>query len=158
MEVILLNVVAGIATLLIGAVRSTNVVQKILHELLPRIFKKKQEAKKSYGERLAVLSDNLQRSSQQVDDILAELASVAKEREQGILTLEKEMEALQLHEKDMRQRIESLQNVPLPAVEHFAKMMNSTEKRKARRDYLLFGAGVVVSTVIAIGLKLLGFG
>ena len=40
--------------------------------------------------------------------------------------------------------------------EHFAKLTEVGEKRSAKRDYLLFGAGVIVSVLTAIGLRLLG--
>jgi hypothetical protein len=46
-----------------------------------------------------------------------------------------------------------LQNVPLPVAQEFAKLVAPAEKKSARRDYLLFVSGVVVTTVITVILK-----
>ncbi len=61
-------------------------------------------------------------------------------------------------EKAMNEKIELLSKTPLPVAQHFAELMRSSEKTSAKRDYMLFGAGVAVSTVIAIALKLFGWG
>jgi hypothetical protein len=98
------------------------------------------------------------KASKEMDGVLAELASVAKEREKTVGKIEMDLANLQNREKELQERIQHLQNVPLPVAEHFAKLTSSGEKRSARRDYALFGAGVVVSTVIAIALRLLGLG
>jgi hypothetical protein len=46
-----------------------------------------------------------------------------------------------------------LEKTPLAVAEHFAKLVAPGEKRSAMRDYLLFGAGVVVSTAIGIVIQ-----
>lgn len=76
----------------------------------------------------------------------------------SILSLEANLITLEGREKHLQQRIETLQCVPLPAAEHFAKLLESGEKKSAWRDYMLFGAGVLASTAIAIALKLAGLG
>lgn len=111
----------------------------------------------SYSERVSKLAENLARSSKEVDEILDEIASVTSERQLAAEHLEKELERLSASEDEIKRRIDTLKNVPIPVAEHFAKLLDSGDKRSARRDYLLFGAGVLTSIVSAIGLKWLGF-
>ena len=68
------------------------------------------------------------------------------------------MQALENREKQLQESVQALENVPIPVAEHFARLTAVGEKRNAKRDYILFGAGVVVCTVIAIILKLAGIG
>lgn len=113
---------------------------------------------KTYGERLRDLVSQLSSATSSVDAILHEVAAVAKERESAISSLEKELRGLEEKERQMKSRIDALNSTPLPVAEHFAELMKSSERSSARRDYFLFGAGVAVSTAIAIVLKLLGWG
>lgn len=116
------------------------------------------EKPKTYGERLKELVGQLSDATNNVDKILSEVANVAKEREDAINKLETELSDLEGKEKAMKEKIEVLSKTPLPVAQHFAELMRSSEKQSAKRDYMLFGAGVVVSTVIAIALKLFGWG
>ena len=101
------------------------------------------------------LSAELARSSEEVDKTLEEMEMVSRVREEALKSLEAKLSELAEREKDMQTRIDSLKSVPLPAAEYFLEMTEKSEKRSAARDYILFGAGVVVSTVIAIVLKLI---
>lgn len=150
---ILVSLLAATLSMVAGGIASSEVIQKLLRRVL-----KLPVQEKSYGERLGELTESLTKASRQVDQVLSELATVAKEREKNVRELEANMQLLEKRENDMKTRIEHLEKVPLPAVEHFAEIMNRGEKRSAIRDYMLFGAGVVVSTVIAIGLKAFGLG
>lgn len=107
-----------------------------------------------YGERLSELTASLTRSSAEVDLVLRELAQVARDREAAARKLETGLSGLEAREKDLKQRIEILQETPIPVAEHFAKLLQSGERRSARRDYVLFGAGVVVTTGITIAIQL----
>jgi chromosome segregation ATPase len=151
---IILPIIAAAISMIAGGLTGSVTAQKIINRLL----KKRAAQTKTYSERLTELTESLTESTHQVDTVLAELAQVAKERESTVLALEKNLLGLELREKDLQQRIEHLQQVPLPAVEHFAQLLEVGEKRSAGRDYLLFGLGVIVSTIIAIGLSLLGLG
>lgn len=111
----------------------------------------------SYEERMAKLTDSLIEASVEVDHILEEMMEVGHQRKAAITRLEQQLETLSKREKDIQQRVETLEKVPLPAVEYFAGMVERSEKRSAWRDYALFGLGVLVSTVITIILKLFGF-
>jgi DNA repair ATPase RecN len=148
-----LPVIAAAISMTVGGITATDEVQHVLRKLL-----RKSKSTQTYSEQLAALTHNLTQSTQQVDLILSELAQVAKEREANIQALEVNLSNLEGREKHLQQRIEELQKVPLPAVEHFAKLLEPGERKSAWRDYMLFGAGVLLSTAIAIGLKFAGLG
>jgi septal ring factor EnvC (AmiA/AmiB activator) len=124
-----------------------------------RVLGQKEPPKvESYSEKLASLMKSLTKASAEVDKILAELAQVAGDRHNTVLELEAQLTELEEHERQLQQRIQDLEKVPIPVAEHFAKMIAPGERRSAWRDYTLFAAGVIVSTVIAILLRLAGLG
>jgi hypothetical protein len=110
----------------------------------------------TYSERLGKLAEELTRSSKQVDKILGEIGVVTSERQSAAEKLERELERLTVSEAEMKKRVDALKDIPIPVAEHFAKLMDIGEKRNARRDYMLFGAGVLTSIVSAIALKWFG--
>ena len=112
----------------------------------------------SYSERLANLTASLTKASSEVDNILAELAQVAGDRAKTVQELEAELTKLEEQEKQLEKRLQDLREVPIPVAEHFAAMVAPGERRSVWRDYTLFAAGVIVSTVIAILLRLAGLG
>jgi len=111
-----------------------------------------------YSEQLSRLTSSLIKASKEVDRVLNELTEVASNRERAMKTLESNLASLEKKETDLKERIAILEQLPLPVADHFAGLIESGEKRSARRDYILFGAGVLVSTVIALILKLAGWG
>jgi hypothetical protein len=90
-----------------------------------------------------------------MDAVLHELSAVAQEKEEAVRKLEMGLQELERREQGLKQKIEALQSVPLPVAEYFAKLVEPGERRIARRDYLLFGAGVLVTTIITIVLQAL---
>jgi hypothetical protein len=157
MEPLIGSLVAGLLSLLFGAFG--NVIFAQLDKLWIRVFGRTKESDEvRYSQRIRALMEHLLKTSDEMDEMLAELSRVTKDREHAMQRVENGLLDLQTREKELKERIEQLQNVPIPVAEHFAKLTSSGEKRSARRDYVLFGAGVVVSTVIAISLRLLGLG
>jgi len=108
----------------------------------------------SHGERLARLTGSLREASAEVNAVLVEMTNVVSQREKAIQTLEGDLERLQQREKELTETIQALENVPVSVAEHFAKLVEPVERRSARRDYLLFAAGVAVTTVITVVLQL----
>ncbi|HSX62622.1 MAG TPA: hypothetical protein VLF18_20760 [Tahibacter sp.] len=152
---LVITLIGALLSMTVGGIASTDPIRKIFN-ILTR--KKDAEPEKSYSERLAELTVSLTDASEQVDTVLAELSQVAQEKEQAVLKLATRLSKLEGREVELKERVATLQNVPLPVAEHFAKIVGSGEKRSAKRDYMLFGAGVVVSTSVAIVLKLVGLG
>ncbi|MDY7001463.1 MAG: hypothetical protein SVS15_06745 [Thermodesulfobacteriota bacterium] len=128
---------------------SVDVVRKIIFKML-----KKELPKKTYSERLSSLTSSLTKASAEVDSVLREMSRVAKEREASVKVLESGLIDLEKREKELKEKIALLQNVPIPVADHFAKLIEPVEKRSVRRDYVLFMSGVVVTTVIAIILQI----
>ncbi len=145
----LIAVLSGLASLAAGGLASTELIQKLIR----RYWGRPGRMEKSYAQRLAELTTSLTKASQQVDSVLAELAEVARSRQTAIKGLESSMAILESREKELKERIQALEKTPLPVAEHFAQLLEAGERRSARRDYALFGAGVVVTTGIAILLQ-----
>ncbi len=141
----LVSLLAALLTLFGAGLATMDTVVKLV-----RILLGKKAPPKSYSERLAELTTSLTKASAEVDALLSELASVAREREKAVASLEVDLTQMERKEMEIRERIELLQNVPLPVAEHFARLVEPTEKRNARRNYFLFGAGVIVTTIITI--------
>lgn len=121
----------------------------------PRV---KGEKSETYSDKLSRLTDSLQKASGEVDVLLRELAAVAKARTTAAAELEDQLKQLSGREQEMKKRVEELRATPIPVAEHFAALISKGERRSALRDYVLFGMGVVVSTIIAILLRIFGLG
>ena len=146
---LLLSLIAAMTSMLVGGVFSTETIRKRL-----RAYLGGEEPQKLYSERLAELTDSLTEASREVDTVLAELAKVARNRETAVQKLENDLVSLDSREKELKTSIKTLEKTPIPVAEHFAKLVSDGEKRGARRDYMLFGAGVVVTTIIAIVIQI----
>jgi len=149
------TLIAGMATLVgvaVASVASSDVIRKLLR----RVFKVPEQPEKPYSERLAELTAGLTKASGEVDAVLAELSQVSLSREAAVQRLETDLATLETREKELKEKIETLEETPLPVAEHFAQLLKSGERRGARRDYMLFGAGVVVTTAIAIIIQAVG--
>lgn len=128
----------------------------VLTTLRPRAAAARSGAKhRLYAQRLDELTVALRRPSREVDRLLDELAEVAAERQAAVDQLTKQLAVLSKQEQELRRRKDELGNVSIPVVQAFAEISAEGEKRSARRDYLLFGLGVVITTVISIVFVLL---
>ena len=122
--------------------------------LLGRPAKERQE---TYSERVSRLTESLSKASSDVDEVLEELSRVSTARALRVTELGAQLDELSNQEARMRSRIDALEQVPLEAVQHLQTMLDQGDRRSAYRDYMLFGLGVVVSTAIAIVLRLVGY-
>ena len=146
----LVAVLSALLSLLAGGLIATDVLRKLVYKLLG-----KKPAPKTYAERLSDLTSGLTKASSEVDAVLQEMNSVTREREASVRKLEEGLVDLEKREKELKEKVAMLQNVPIPVAEHFAKLVEPREKRSARRDYLLFISGVAVTTLIAIILQII---
>ena len=147
---LLSTIFSGIVSLVAG-VASGYAVQ----QLIRRKSGIRGEKQKPYSERLAELTTSLNKASREVDSVLAELAQVISSRESSVQKIEADLSSLERKEKETKERITALEQTPLPAADHFAKLLEVREKRNAKRDYLLFGAGVIVTTIVALVIQIL---
>lgn len=150
MPEMLISIMAALITMVTGGFAASDLVRKVLYRILG-----KPEPKKTYAVRLSELTHSLTNASAEVDSILAEMSRVTKEKQSSVDKLEEGLSDLEKRENELKDRIATLENVPIPVAEHFAKFMESGEHRGAKRDYILFGAGVLVTTLIAILIQLI---
>jgi chromosome segregation ATPase len=116
----------------------------------------------TYAERMQKLSGKLHEASSDFETLLQEMDHVAKQREIAVTELETKLTELSEREQTLESRITTLsQTHPRVAQEFIALLeegQKEGEKRSARRDYMLFAAGVVVTIVLTLVFNALGFG
>lgn len=103
-----------------------------------------------------MLFGELSEASKKMDAAVSRIQEYTKARESAVLNLETQLSQLMQQEGELRKKIEALQSVPLPVADYFASMVSKGEKSSAIRDYMLFAAGVVVSSIVGIVLKHFG--
>ncbi|AXS41075.1 hypothetical protein [Breoghania sp. L-A4] len=143
---VLAIVLGAVASLLGGGVLCSNYIQKFI----TRVLNHPRKVTESYATKLSSLTKQLDASSKQIDRVLFEIATVAENRQQTVEKLETELKVLEDQEQHMKFRIEALENTPLEAAAHFAALIADGEKRSKKRDYVLFGAGVLASTLVSL--------
>jgi len=104
---------------------------------------------------LARLVNGLNKTSLELDRILAQIVEVAQNRADAATKLQAEMKRLEEAEEEYLVRIETLKNEPLQIVNDLLNEFEPNRIRTPRRDFILFLAGVVVSVIISVGLRLL---
>jgi hypothetical protein len=113
------------------------------------------KADETFSSKVEKLNSKLKKTSEEADVIIKEIETLTTERVEKVKKMEDEINVLADKEKQLNERIETLRNVPIEAVKQFEELLNKDNRRSARRDFVLFGLGVVVSTVITIVLKVL---
>ena len=98
----------------------------------------------------------LSNATREVDETVLAITKLATQREQTLSRLEAQLGELTTRESELKNKIQTLEQVPIEAIRHFEEVLNKGDRRSAYRDYMLFGAGVIVSTIIAILLKWFG--
>ena len=107
---------------------------------------------------LARLVKGLNKTSTELDQILAQIVEVAQDRAEAATKLQAEMKKLEEAEEEYLVRIEILKNEPLRVMSDLLNELQPNQIRTPRRDFMLFAAGVVLSAVVAVVLKLLRVG
>lgn len=108
---------------------------------------------KSYKQRFSETILTLDKAFSEVEKATNEFNQLMKEKERGIDFLEKRLEILSGEEQQLKEKVETLQRVPIEAIPYFEEMMSRGEKRSAYRDYILFVSGIAVSIIITLILK-----
>ena len=107
---------------------------------------------------LARLVDGLNKTSNELDKILAQIVEVAQDRAEAATKLQAEMKKLEEAEEEYLVRIEILKNEPLRVVNDLLNELEPNRIRTPRRDFMLFLAGALLSTIVSIVLGLLKVG
>jgi hypothetical protein len=107
---------------------------------------------------LARLVNGLNKTSLELDNILAQIVEVAQNRAEAATKLQAEMKKLEEAEEEYLVRIEILKNEPLRVMGDLLNELQPNQIRTPRRDFMLFLAGVIVSAIVSIVLGLLRVG
>jgi len=107
---------------------------------------------------LSRLVSGLNKTSLELDDILAQIVEVAHNRADAATKLQAEMKKLEEAEEEYLVRIEILKNEPLRVMSDLLNELQPNQIRTPRRDLMLFMAGVLVSAAVSIVLSLLRVG
>lgn len=108
---------------------------------------------KSYKQRFSKTILTLDKVFLEVEKATNEFNQLMKEKKRGVDFLEKRLEILSGEEQQLKEKVETLQRVPIEAIPYFEEMMSKGEKRSAYRDYILFISGIAVSIIITLILK-----
>lgn len=104
---------------------------------------------------LSRMVNGLNKTSNELDKILAQIVEVAQDRAEAATNLQAQMKRLEEAEEEYLVRIEILKNEPLRVMGDLLNELQPNQIRTPRRDFMLFLAGVVVSTIVSILLGLL---
>jgi hypothetical protein len=107
---------------------------------------------------LTRLVDGLNKTSNELDTILAEVVQVAQGRAEAATKLQAEISRLERAEEEYLVRIELLKNEPLRVVNDLLNELKPNQIRTPRRDLMLFVAGGIVSAIVSVVLGFLGLG
>jgi predicted transcriptional regulator len=107
---------------------------------------------------LARLAKGLNKTSTELDKILAQIVEVSQDRAEAATKLQAEMKKLEEAEEEYLVRIEILKNEPLRVMSDLLNELQPNQIRTPRRDFMLFLAGVVVSAIVSVVLDLLRIG
>jgi hypothetical protein len=124
--------------------------------LTKRFGTKKVPEKFDYNAKIEASVKMMKRSSGEINTLIAELEEFSGEQRRRVQEMEMALEKLNREEQELSKRMEAMKSVSVPAAEHFAAIMQKENSRGAKRDYLLFAAGVVASIIVSIVLKMTG--
>ncbi|WP_405199140.1 hypothetical protein [Christiangramia sp. LLG6405-1] len=162
-----IEIIAGLLAVILGGIYPLlkKIIEKTLQKPLKKgelnkfqktladIFEIEKEKPKSYKIRLEETLSTLNKAFKEVDKATEEFTILMKEKEQTIDILEQKLKELSKEEAEIKERVDTLQKIPLEAISHFEQIVNKGDKRSALRDYLLFVSGIIVSVIVTIILK-----
>jgi hypothetical protein len=105
---------------------------------------------------LRSLSAELQQALDDVDGIAKRLQTVSADALARYDDFEARVSALSHRQKALADEVRVLSRVPLPAVEAFTSLLRDEGRSNARRDYVLFLAGMLYSFVVSFVFFQLG--
>lgn len=137
------------------------VIMGVLFQLtLVRIRKKRVAIRElPTGERIQQSISKLSSASQEIDDIIQGIVKDIKNRQTAFEELKTRHQILSKEEEELTKRVEILKDVPVEAAKYFQQISEDTlqqaERRRAKRDITMFFLGIIVTTAIAILLRVL---
>jgi hypothetical protein len=161
-----------IGILLTGVLTIVGLISLIAFPVFSRLFESwrgtigqdkldSEKSRQSYATQIKELSSDLSASFEKIDDLLKETQSLMDKRKHSLDSLESNIEELESREIELKNRVETLEKVPIQALDYFIKATESAEKKAARRDYSLFVWGMIggtmLSTIVSLIFRALGW-
>src|SRR4051812_40456960 len=84
-----------------------------------------------YKEKIAKTLSTLKSAADEIDAASEEISSLMRAKQVSVDSLELKLTELSSKENELKTKIEALQNVSLPAVSEFEKMLSKGDKRSA---------------------------
>lgn len=102
----------------------------------------------------------LSKAADGMDSVIRDVVAEMKARENVLEELRNRIDVLSEEDEKLSQEVETLRQTPVPVAEYFQEInirnLQQLEKKRARRDAIFFVLGIVVTTTIAVILKLFG--
>nr|WP_299033462.1 hypothetical protein [uncultured Tenacibaculum sp.] len=165
---IIASLISALLALFVGALKP--LTDKILHpkaekyylenpdtnwsKILEKIFVFDSNKNKPFKERLSESLETLKNATGEIDNVIEEISKISQEKHQTIEKLESQLGELETKETELRDKITTMEKVPVESIKHFEEILNKGNKRSAKRDYIIFTLGIVLTTVIAIVLNI----
>jgi RecB family exonuclease len=93
-----------------------------------------------------------------MDNVIQEVVRDFQSRRAAVEALEARHRNLLQVEGELRERVQALQKVPLPALEYFQQNFREIERRSARRDIIMFLVGIIVTEAVTVLVRFIGLG
>lgn len=122
-------------------------------KFLEQIFIFNKDKNKPFKERLSESLSTLKNATEEIDGVIEEISKISKEKQQTIEKLETTLSELETRENDLKEKISTMEKVPVESLKHFEEILNKGNKRSATRDYVIFVSGIILTTIIAILLN-----
>mgnify|MGYP001101039006 CR=1 FL=1 len=150
----MIEIIAGIISAVAGVIAVLIMERTYYYSL-----RKKRAARRevSSGERIHQSISKLSGASQEIDAIIQDIVKDIRRRQTMMEELKARHQTLSQEESELSKRVELLKDLPLGVAKYFQQISEQTlqkaEKKRARRDSLMFVLGILVTTVIAILLR-----
>jgi len=101
-----------------------------------------------FKDRLSSSITTLKNATEEIDNVIEEIAKISEEKHQTISKLEHQLVFLEEKENHLEDKINTMEKVPVESMKYFEEVLNKGDKRSAKRDYLIFISGIIVTTII----------
>jgi septal ring factor EnvC (AmiA/AmiB activator) len=147
------NLLPGLAALI--SVALAVIVQLMNYHRL----RKKRAVRKEVppGERFQESISKLSSASQEINMIIQDIVQDIDKRQSALEQLKERHQVLSQEEQELSKKVKMLKDVPLEVANYFQQISQETiqqvERKRARRDVVMFILGILVTTVVAILLR-----
>lgn len=153
-------VLMSILSVLIGCVAAITQFIRYSYSLKK---KRADRTEVSPAERIQQSISKLSTASQEIDTTIQDIIQEIERRQVMLEDLRARHQILSQEEAEVSKRVETLKGVQLEVANYFQQIseeaLQQVEKKRARRDVLMFVLGIVVTTVVSIILlRVLGEG